>query len=66
MLVGLGWVLAWQQERSAQAVLLPLTPFVPASDAWAVLQPHLPHRAVTVHALLGQRPDGTGARHTGA
>ncbi|TSE37334.1 RecBCD enzyme subunit RecD [Tepidimonas fonticaldi] len=30
---------------------------------WAVLQPHLPHRAVTVHALLGQRPDGTGARH---
>ena len=28
MLVGLGWVLAWQQERSAQAVLLPLTPFV--------------------------------------
>ena len=39
MLVGLGWVLAWQQERSAQAVLLPLTPFVPAPDAWAVLQP---------------------------
>lgn len=41
MLVGLGWVLAWQQERSAQAVLLPLTPFVPAPDAWAVLQPVL-------------------------
>ncbi|MCX7693139.1 MAG: exodeoxyribonuclease V subunit alpha [Tepidimonas taiwanensis] len=30
---------------------------------WAALQPHLPSRAVTVHALLGQRPDGTGARH---
>ena len=30
---------------------------------WATLQPHLPHSAVTVHALLGLRPDGSGLRH---
>ena len=40
-MVGLGWVLAWLQERSAQAVLLPLTPFEPAQGLWAVLQPVL-------------------------
>ncbi|MDW8335573.1 MAG: exodeoxyribonuclease V subunit alpha [Tepidimonas sp.] len=44
--------LAWQQLASRS---LPLP--------WPALQPHLPQRAVTVHALLGQRPDGTGARH---
>ena len=41
LLVGLGWVLAWQRERSAQAVLLPLTPFVPGQGLWTVLQPVL-------------------------
>ena len=41
LLVGLGWVLAWLQERSALAVLLPLTPFEPAQGLWAVLQPVL-------------------------
>lgn len=43
---------AWQALQ-AQALPLP----------WAALQPYLPRSAVTVHALLGQRPDGTGARH---
>ena len=42
LLVGLGWVLAWLQERGAvQAVLLPLTPFDPSPDVWTVLQPVL-------------------------
>ena len=41
LLVGLGWVLAWQQERSAQAALWPLTAFDPAPDVWTVLQPVL-------------------------
>ena len=39
MLVGLGWVLTWLQDRDAQAVVLPLTPFEPALDMWSVLQP---------------------------
>ena len=30
---------------------------------WTALQPHLPRHAVTVHTLLGQQPDGSGARH---
>lgn len=41
LLVGLGWVLAWQQERSAQVALWPLTAFDPAPDVWTVLQPVL-------------------------
>ena len=41
LLVGLGWVLAWQQERGVQQVLLPLTSFEPAPEIWAVLQPVL-------------------------
>lgn len=41
MLLGLRWVLAWQQERGVQQVLLPLTPFVPAPEVWTALQPVL-------------------------
>lgn len=49
LLVGLGWVLAWLQERGAQVVLLPLTPFEPSPDVWTVLQPAL---RVLLAALL--------------
>ena len=50
LLVGLGWVLAWLQERGAQAVLLPLTPFEPVPDVWTVLQPVL--RVLLAGALV--------------
>ena len=63
VLLGLRWVLAWQQERSAEAVLLPLMPFVPAPDMWAVLQPALrvllAGLMVLVLILLARRRMGT-------
>lgn len=63
LLVGLGWVLAWLQERKALAVLLPLTPFEPAPDVWAVLQPVLrvllAGTLVLVLALWARRRVGT-------
>ena len=63
LLVGLGWVLAWQQERGAQQVLLPLMPFVPAPEVWTVLQPVLrvllAGILVLVLALWARRRVGT-------
>lgn len=63
LLVGLGWVLAWLQERGAQVVLLPLTPFEPSPDVWTVLQPALrvllAALLVLVLALWARRRVGT-------
>lgn len=40
-LVGLRWVLQWQNDRAPQLPVLPLTPFVATQDVWGLLWPVL-------------------------